>query len=110
MPRNGSPRIISYLLAPIALAALLFSHHAHAQKPIVVSSASAPLTLSLTSDATAVIACTEAGGPQVKLNARAVSPGGDFRRHSSSGTVRQRSFGERRKCRPLGKSFRPTRP
>ena len=90
MPRNGTPRIIRYLLAPIALAAPLFSHHAHAQKPIVVSSANAPLTLSLTSDATAVTACTEAGGPKVKLNARAVSPGGNpikYRWTTSGGVI-----------------------
>ena len=90
MPRNGTPRIIRYLLAPIALAALLFSQHTHAQKPIVVSSANAPLTLSLTSDATAVTACTEAGGPKVKLNARAVSPGGNpikYRWTTSGGVI-----------------------
>ena len=90
MPRNGNPRMIRYLLAPFALAALLLSHHAHAQKPTVVSSANAPLTLSLTSNAAAVSACTEAGGPKVKLNARAVSPGGypiKYRWTTSGGVI-----------------------
>jgi hypothetical protein len=88
MSRNERPRVIQYL-APIALAAMLLSPQTLAQKPTVVSSVNAPLTLSLTSNAKAVTACTEAGGPKVQLNARAVSPDGNpIKYHwSSSGGV-----------------------
>ena len=89
MSKNKRPRLIRYM-APIALAALLLSHHAQAQKPTVVSSVNNPLTLSLTSNATAVSACTEAGGPKVQLNARAVSPSGNpikYRWTTSGGTI-----------------------
>jgi hypothetical protein len=90
MSKNQRPRLIRYM-APIALAALLLSHHAaQAQKPTVVSSVNNPLTLSLTSNATAVTACTEAGGPKVQLNARAVSPAGNpikYRWTTSGGTI-----------------------
>ena len=91
MPRNRSPRMIRYLLAPIALAALLLSHQTHAQKkPTVVSSANAALTLSLTSSSTVVTACTDGGGPKVQLNARAVSPDGHpitYRWTTSGGVI-----------------------
>ena len=89
MSKNKRPRLIRYM-APIALAALLLSHHAQAQKPTVVSSVNNPLTLSLSSNATAVSACTEAGGPKVQLNARAVSPSGNpikYRWTTSGGTI-----------------------
>lgn len=89
MSRNQRPRMMRYM-APIALAAFALSHHAYAQKPTVVSSVNAPLTLSLTSNATAVSACSEAGGPKVQLNARAVSPGGypiRYRWSTSGGTI-----------------------
>ena len=89
MSKNKRPRLIRYM-APIALAALLLSHHAQAQKPTVVSSVNNPLTLSLTSNATTVSACTETGGPKVQLNARAVSPAGNpikYRWTTSGGTI-----------------------
>ena len=89
MSKNKSPRM-KLLLAPIALATLFLSHHTNAQKPTVVSSANAPLSLSLTSNVTAVSACTESGGPKVQLNARAVSPGGypiKYRWTTSGGVI-----------------------
>ena len=89
MSKNKRPRLIRYM-APFALAALLLSHHAQAQKPTVVSSVNNPLTLSLTSNATTVSACTETGGPKVQLNARAVSPAGNpikYRWTTSGGTI-----------------------
>ena len=89
MSQNQRPRIIRFM-APLALAAMLLAQHAQAQKPTVVSSVNAPLTLSLTSNATAVTACTEAGGPKVQLNARAVSPNGNpikYRWSTSGGTI-----------------------
>jgi hypothetical protein len=87
MSRNQS-RLIGYM-APIALAAILFSPQAFAQKP-TATVVNAPLTLSLTSEATAVSACTEAGGPKVRLNAKAVSPGGHpikYRWSTSGGAI-----------------------
>lgn len=89
MSRNKRPRT-SRFMAPIALAAMLLSQQTLAQKQTVVSSVTPPLTLSLSSSATAVSACTEAGGPKVQLNARAVSPGGypiRYRWTSSGGTI-----------------------
>lgn len=76
MPRNHRPRVIRYL-APIALAAIFLSPQTHAQKTTVVNSVNAPLTLSLTSNATTVTTCAENGAPKVQLNARAVSPNGN---------------------------------
>ena len=89
MSQNQRPRTIRFM-APLALAAMLLAQHAQAQKPTVVSSVNAPLTLSLTSNATAVTACTEAGGPKVQFNARAVSPNGNpikYRWSTSGGTI-----------------------
>lgn len=76
MPRNHRPRVFRYL-APIALAAIFLSPHTLAQKPTVVNSVNAPLTLSLTSNATTVTTCADNGAPKVQLNARAVSPNGN---------------------------------
>ena len=89
MSRNKRPRTIRYM-APIALAAMFLSQQTLAQKQTVVSSVTPPLTLSLSSSATAVSACTEAGGPKVQLNARAVSPGGypiKYRWTTSGGAI-----------------------
>jgi hypothetical protein len=77
-------------MAPIALVAMIVSQHSLAQKPKVVNSANAPLTLKLSSSATTVSACTEAGGPKVQLNANAVSPGGNpitYRWSTSGGVI-----------------------
>lgn len=90
MSRNQRPNKIRFM-APFALAAILFSLNANAQKPKVIttSSSSAPLTLSLTSSAPIVTACAP-GGPKVQLNARAVSPGGNpinYRWSTTAGTI-----------------------
>jgi hypothetical protein len=88
MSKNKS-RIILFM-APIALAAMFVSPHTRAQKATVVSSVNAPLTLSLTSNATAVSACTEAGAPKVQLHAKAVSPDGypiKYRWSTSGGAI-----------------------
>src|SRR5215211_1988227 len=69
-------RLIGYV-APIALVVFLSAVHVFAQKPQVVSAASAPLSLSLNSDANIVRACDNSGAPQVQLTAKAVSPGGN---------------------------------
>lgn len=77
-------------MAPIALAAIFLSPHTLAQKPTIVSSASAPLTLSLTPSATTVTACMDNGAPKVQLTARAVSPGGNpikYRWSTPDGTI-----------------------
>ena len=77
-------------LAPIALVAFLSAAHVSAQKPQVVSAASAPLTLSLTSDANIVRACDNGGAPQVHLTANAVSPSGNpikYKWTTSDGTI-----------------------
>ncbi len=74
MFRRQSP-LIGYLL-PVALAAFLFPLQASAQKPKETVAVNAPLTLSLTSDASVVSACTSGNAPRVSLNARAISPGG----------------------------------
>ena len=84
-----SPRLIGYL-APIALVALLSPIQVFAQKTKVVSSVSAPLSLSLTADSNIVSACDAGGAPQVKLTANAVSPGGypiKYRWTTSAGTI-----------------------
>jgi hypothetical protein len=78
-------------IAPIALAALSLSHPTQAQKkPTIINTSSAPLTLSLTSNAKEVSACTEAGGPKVQLHAQAVSPSGypiKYRWSTEGGTI-----------------------
>jgi hypothetical protein len=76
MFRSQSSRLRGYL-APIALVVFLSAAHVYAQKSQVVSAANAPLTLSLTSDATIVRACDNSGAPQVHLTAKAVSPSGN---------------------------------
>jgi len=89
MPRNQRPRVINFM-APIALAAMFLSPHTLAQKPTVVSSVNAPLTLNLTSNATTVTACADNGAPKVQLNARAVSPSGNpikYRWSTPDGTI-----------------------
>ena len=68
-------RLAGYL-APIALAALMSTTQAFAQKTTVVSAVSTPLSLSLTADSNIITACADGGAPQVKLTANAVSPGG----------------------------------
>ena len=82
-------RLLGYL-APIALVASLSLPQAFAQKPTVVSSVNAPLTLSLTADTNVVSACADGGAPQVRLKANAVSPGGypiQYKWSTSAGTI-----------------------
>ena len=89
MSRKNHPRMIHFM-APIALVAMILSQHALAQKPTVINSVNPPLTLKLSSSATAVSACMEAGGPKVQLNANAVSPGGNpikYRWSTSGGSI-----------------------
>ncbi|HKG58436.1 MAG TPA: hypothetical protein VKB05_01565 [Pyrinomonadaceae bacterium] len=89
MFRYRSPRLRGYF-APIALVVFLSAAHVFAQKPQVVSAASAPLTLSLTSDANIVRACDNSGAPQVHLTAKAVSPSGNpikYKWTTSEGTI-----------------------
>ena len=76
MLRNPS-RLIGYLatIAPIALAACLSAPPTCAQTR-TVAAAKAPLSLGLTSDTNIVSACADNGAPQVRLTAKAVSPGG----------------------------------
>jgi hypothetical protein len=76
MFRYQFSRLKEYI-APIALVVLLSAGHVLAQKPQVVSAASAPLSLALTTDANIVRACDNSGAPQVQLTARAVSPSGN---------------------------------
>lgn len=76
MSRKQRPRFFIYM-APLALAAMFLTQHTLAQKPTVVNSVNAPLTLSLTTSATSVTACADNGAPKVQLTARAVSPGGN---------------------------------
>ena len=73
MFRDQCPRLKGYV-APIALVVFISAVHVFAQKPQVVSATSAPLSLSLTSDANLVRACDNSGAPQVQLTAKAVSP------------------------------------
>src|SRR6185503_10740618 len=83
------PRLKGYL-APIALVVCLSAAHAFAQKPQVISSTNAPLSLSLTSDANIVRACDNGGAPQVQLTAKAVSPGGNpikYKWRTSDGVI-----------------------
>ena len=82
-------RLAGYL-APIALVASIFTTQASAQKTTVVSSVSAPLSLSLTADSNIVTACANGGAPQVQLRANAVSPGGypiKYRWTTDAGTI-----------------------
>jgi hypothetical protein len=76
MLRNQS-RLIGYLapLAPIVLAACLSVPPTCAQTR-TVAAAKAPLSLTLTSDTNIVSACGNNGTPEVRLTAKAVSPGG----------------------------------
>jgi len=86
---RDQPRLKGYL-APIALVVALSAAHVFAQKPQVVSAASAPLSLSLTSDANIVRACDNSGAPQVQLTAKAVSPGNNpikYKWTTSEGTI-----------------------
>jgi len=76
MFRYQFSRLKEYI-APIALVVLLSAGHVSAQKPQVVSAASAPLSLALTTDANIVRACDNSGAPQVQLTAKAVSPSGN---------------------------------
>src|SRR5829696_7992148 len=76
MFRDQSPRLKGYV-APIALVVFLSAATVFAQKPQVVSATSAPLSLSLTSDANIVRACDNSGAPRVQLIAKAVSPNGN---------------------------------
>jgi hypothetical protein len=82
-------RLIGYLL-PIALAAFfLFPVHALAQKSNETLVYASP-SLSMTTDTSVVSACTEAGPPQVRLNARASSSGGSpirYRWSTSAGRI-----------------------
>ena len=64
-------------VAPIAMVVFLSAAHVFAQRTQVVSAASAPLSLSLTSDTNVVRACDNSGAPQVQLTAKAVSPAGN---------------------------------
>lgn len=88
MPRSQS-RLIGYLL-PIALVAVcLFPNKVSAQqtKETVVY---APPSLSLTAESTTISACPVGNGPQVRLNARASSPGGypiRYRWSASNGRI-----------------------
>ena len=89
MSKNLRPRMIRFM-APLALVTMFLSQQAFAQKPTVVSSVNAPLTLSLSSSSTTVTACIEAGAPKVTLNAKAVSPGGNpikYRWTTTAGTI-----------------------
>jgi hypothetical protein len=82
-------RLAGYV-APIAMVVFLSSAHVFGQKTRVISTATAPLTLSLTSDANSVRACDNGGAPQVQLTAKAVSPGGNpikYRWTASEGTI-----------------------
>jgi hypothetical protein len=78
------------LVAPIALVVSLSAANVFAQKVQVVSAASAPLSLSLTSDVNIVRACDNSGAPQVQLTAKAVSPNGNpikYKWTTTNGTI-----------------------
>src|SRR5688500_18258186 len=62
-------------LAPIALVAVLSAPEIFSQTRTVAVS-NAPLSLNLTADANTIGACDNGGAPQVRLKAKAVSPGG----------------------------------
>lgn len=92
MLRNES-RLIGYLsaIAPIVLVACLSALQSSAQtRTVKVATSNAPLSLSLTSDTNAVTACADNGAPQVRLTAKAVSPGGypiKYKWSTSAGTI-----------------------
>lgn len=90
MLRYQLPRLKRYV-APIALVVVfLFAANVFAQKPQVISATSAPLSLSLTTDANIVRACDSGGAPQVQLTAKAVSPSGNpikYKWTTSDGTI-----------------------
>lgn len=67
-------RLIGYLAA-IALVAVLSAPEIFSQTRTVAVS-NAPLSLNLTADANTIGACDDGGAPQVRLKAKAVSPGG----------------------------------
>src|SRR5258705_3916875 len=93
MLRTQSP-LMGYLL-PIALGTLfLYPSQASAQQgstqKVNATIVDAPPTLSLTADSSVVTACSEGAGPQVRLNARAVSPDGNpirYRWSASAGRI-----------------------
>src|ERR1043165_6951192 len=90
--------------APIALAALVSTIPAGAQKPRVnvVNSTNAPLKLNLTSDTATVDACSNSGAPQVRLTADAVSPSGNpikYKWTASGGTITGEGQIGRASCR-----------
>jgi len=89
MFRDQYPRLKGYT-APIALVVCLSAATVFAQKVQVVPASSAPLSLSLTSDANIVRACDNSGAPQVQLTAKAVSPSGNqikYKWTTSDGTI-----------------------
>ena len=89
MFRYQYPRLKGYV-APIALVVFLSAASVFAQKVQVVPASSAPLSLSLTSDANIVRACDNGGAPQVQLTAKAVSPSGNqikYKWTTSDGTI-----------------------
>lgn len=89
MLRNKS-RLLGYL-APIALISCISAAPTSAQtRTVKVAASNAPLSLSLTSDTNAVTACADNGAPQVRLTAKAVSPGGypiKYKWSTSAGTI-----------------------
>jgi hypothetical protein len=60
---------LTLFIAPIALAALIFSAHAGAQKKPAAAVNNASLNVTLSSTPTVVTACSDSGAPQVQLNA-----------------------------------------
>ncbi|HSE19871.1 MAG TPA: hypothetical protein VLB46_22610 [Pyrinomonadaceae bacterium] len=92
MFRYQSPRLKGYV-APIALVVFLSAAYVVAQKQDKVQyvpASSAPLSLSLTSDANIVRACDNGGAPAVKLTAKAVSPSGNqikYKWTTADGTI-----------------------
>jgi hypothetical protein len=89
MCRDQYPRLKGYA-APIALVVFLSAANVFAQKVQVVPASSAPLSLSLTSDANIVRACDNGGAPKVQLTAKAVSPSGNqitYKWTASDGTI-----------------------
>ncbi len=71
---RSQSRLIGYLL-PIALAAFFLPVDASAQKTKQTTTVYGPQSLSITSDTSVVSACA-GGSTQVRLSARASSPGG----------------------------------
>lgn len=79
------------LVLPVALVALhLFASQAFAQKQREILTNFVPPSLNLTADSAVVSACAEGDRPQVRLNARASSPGGNplrYRWSTGSGRI-----------------------